>query len=360
MDYKGGNGNPPSPFRETHRRTSGESTVGEENAVRDWQKDTWMGPAPSYGNPFDEPEDAPELRDSRSENVNEHLGEFWNQRKEGYQYTGRSVNQYAEPGKQAGPKSGAEKRKTGSRSRTSVLFRALMILCILILCIWGALRLTIFSLREIRIEGNHMISDEEILQISGIHLKESLLQLDEKKVEERINADYRLQFRYLEKKIPSQAVLRVREREACCWLTYGGILYTMDKSRMVMYETEDLEHLPAELVEVKGLKIRSGCRTGQTLTLNDQRQELLISNLFLEMKVLGCTADILEVDLSNLASLLMMTRDGYTVSLGNTDALHAKLRSLMLVRDKLISMGMSGGTINLTNPESPLYSPPQV
>ncbi len=129
---------------------------------------------------------------------------------------------------------------------------------------------------------------------------------------------------------------------------------------MVMYETEYLEHRPAELVEVKGLKISSGCRTGQTLTLNDQRQELLISNLFLEMKVLGCTADILEVDLSNLASLLMMTRDGYTVSLGNTDALHAKLRSLMLVRDKLISMGMSGGTINLTNPESPLYSPPQV
>ena len=356
MDYNGGNGIPPSFGGEQRRRTAGDRSAGTgEGEIRDWQRETWNGPAPAYGNPFDEPEDAPELRDSRSENVNEHLGDFWNQHTDGYQYTGREKSlgkvKTAGTGRRTGRR--PEKKAQGA----SVLKRVLLVLVCLLLAVWAALRFTVFSLREIRIEGNQHISDEEILRISGMHTGDSLLRLDEKKVEERINADYRLQFRYLEKTLPSQATLKVREREACCWLTYGGILYTMDKNRMIMYETEDLDHLPAELVEVKGLKIRSGCRTGQTLTLNDAAQEALISSLFLEMKVLNCTALIREADLSSLSSLLMVTRDGYTVTLGDAANLHAKMRSLLLVREKLIEMEMSGGTINVVNPESPLYSP---
>ena len=62
-------------------RTAGErsGTAGSgDNGVRDWQRNTWFGPAPVNTNPFDEPEDAPELKASRSENVNEHIGDFWN------------------------------------------------------------------------------------------------------------------------------------------------------------------------------------------------------------------------------------------------------------------------------------------
>ena len=67
-------------------RTAGERTgvPGADGGVRDWQKNTWFGPAPLNNNPFDEPEDAPELRESRSENVTEHVGEFWNTPDRGY------------------------------------------------------------------------------------------------------------------------------------------------------------------------------------------------------------------------------------------------------------------------------------
>jgi len=360
MNYDGGRDGLPPGGAGQRRRTAGENSSGAgDGAVRDWQRETWTGPAPVYGNPFDEPEDAPELRDSRSENVNEHLGEFWNQHTEGYQYTGTFGNRQTARHRRTETRRNKTQKKRKA-AKGSAFGKALFVLVCALTIAWVILRLTVFSLRDIRIEGNQRISSEEILQISGMHLGDSLLRLDERTVEQRINADYRLQFRYLEKKIPSQAVLRVREREACCWLTYGGILYTMDKTRMVMYETEDLEHLPAELVEVKGLKIRSGCKTGQTLTLNDRGQESLISSLFLEMKVLGCTADILEVDLSNISSLLMLTRDGYTVTFGDGNNLHAKLRSMLLVRDKLLSMDLKGGTINVSNPESPLYSPSAV
>ena len=358
MDYNGGNAAPPRGGEPQPRRTAGGNGAGQgEGQVRDWQRDTWYGPAPAYGNPFDEPEDAPELRDSRSENVNEHLGEFWDQQTTGYQYTGanRSAGE-----RKAAPRRNRTKASSKAAGRSPGAGKILLILICLLIGTWITLRFTIFNLQDIRVEGNQVLTDDEILRISGIQAGDSLLRLDESEVEKRINGDYRLQFRYLEKKIPGQATLRIREREACCWFTYGGILYTMDKNRMIMFETEDLNLRPAELMEVKGLKIRSGCRVGQTLTLNDTSQETLISGLFLEMKVLGCTKLIQEADLSNTGSLLMMTRDGYTVSMGDMTNLHAKLRSTLLVREKLREMELSGGTISVINPENPVYSPSAV
>ena len=44
-------------------RTAGERSrqAGNQDGVRDWQRNTWYGPAPLNNNPFDEPEDAPEV-----------------------------------------------------------------------------------------------------------------------------------------------------------------------------------------------------------------------------------------------------------------------------------------------------------
>ena len=51
-------------------RTAGErnNTPGNgDNNVRDWQRNTWFGPAPVNTNPFEEPEDAPESGTDRPE-----------------------------------------------------------------------------------------------------------------------------------------------------------------------------------------------------------------------------------------------------------------------------------------------------
>ena len=93
------------------------------------------------------------------------------------------------------------------------------------------------------------------------------------------------------------------------------------------------------------------------MVLSSATQEVAFKDLFLEMKILGCTSQILEADLSNPDSILLTTRDRFTVSMGNSESLHAKLRSMLLVRQKLAEMGKDSGTINVTNPEAPSYSP---
>ena len=330
-------------------RTAGERAGSPNNGdgVRDWQRNTWYGPAPLNSNPFDEPEDAPELKEIRSENVNEHVGEFWAPHQPGGYRNLSAAQQVSQP---AGTKAKEKQGKPRLLRLTICLFLALT-------AIFLILRFAVFTVRKIDVTGNQHISAEDVIRSSGIHIGDNILALNEKAVEQRILSDYRLQFRYLEKELPNRVVLCIREREACCWLSYCGIIYVMDKNRMVLFETENPAEQPANLVEVKGLEVRSNTLVGQYINLGNEAQQSIFTELFLEMKVLGCTDQIADADISNTSSILLTTRDGYTVRLGGRENLHAKIRSMLLVQAELIRLGYFGGSINVVNPEAPIYTP---
>ena len=348
--------------------SSGSSGTQDDN-LKDWQKNTWFGPAPTNSNPFEEPEDAPELLEQRSSNVNDRSGSFWNdQQQTGYQYSAQSVT------KKTPVRAAIEQKQRDHR----ISFRAVGILVLLIMTAAAVLWFGVYRIREIRVIGNSVISDSDIIRFSGIHRGDSILRLSEKDTERNLLSNatsaaakegnynyYRLQFRYLEKEMPGTVTIAVREREACCWLTWSGILYVMDKNGMVLFESEDMGLRDrVKLVEVKGLTIRSGAQAGQTMVMSSAAQELLFRDLFMEMKVLGCTERILEADLSNPDSILLLTTldtdnrtAAFTVALGDSTSVHAKLRSMLLVMDKLTEMGYTTGSINVSNPEAPSYSP---
>ena len=327
--------------------------TGGERPLRDWQKNTWFGPVPLNQNPFDEPEDAPELKEARSENLNDRSGEFWQeagarQSTGGYQF--------------GAPKSGEAEPKAGKvrteKPRERSLGRIVLCAAAAAAVIWAVLYYGVFAVRGVIVSGNSTVSAEEVIRLSGIRTGTPIFSVNSAEVERQLSRNPVLKFRYLEKQMPGTVILSVREREACCWMTWNGILYTMDKQRVVLSETEDISKQPENLVCVSGLKIRAGALVGQTLVLESAEQQTAFSNLFLEMKVLGCTALIGEADLSNLSSLLLTTRDGFTVALGDTSNIHAKLRAMLLTREELQHREYHGGVINVSLPETPIFSPP--
>ena len=332
-----------------YRPESSVRRAGEASGqgVRDWQKNTWFGPVPQNSNPFDEPEDAPELKKIRSENVNQRMGDFWQP-----QNTDKSDDRNRDWENGRNRRNGQKNK--GNRNKR---WPALAIVAAVLIAAVLVLRFAVFSVRDIQITGNKDIPASEIIRLSGIRLGDSILTIDEKTVGQRIAADYRLQFRYMVRELPQTVVLCVREREQCCWLTYCGITYVMDKNRMVMKEEEDPSFRPDNLVEIKGLEVRSNTMVGQEIVLGNDKQQEILSSLFLHMKVLSCTGEIKEADMSNPDSILLETRDGYTVSLGDKENFHAKLRSMLLVRDELRRMNKTGGTINVSKPETPIYTP---
>ncbi len=334
-----------------YRPESSGKRAGEASGqgVRDWQKNTWFGPAPLNSNPFDEPEDAPELKEIRSDNVNQRMGEFWQPQTS----AGTGNPTQGRENKRSRNRENGQKRSKNQKKHSFIWIIIPLILIATVL----VLRFAVFAVRDIQVTGNSSIPASEIIRISGIRLGDSILTTNEQTVGQRIASDYRLQFRYMIRQLPQTVVLSVREREECCWLTYCGITYVMDKNRMVLREEENPAYRPENLVEVKGLEVRSNTMVGQQIILGNEKQQEILSSLFLHMKVLGCTGEIKEADMSNTDSILLETRDGYTVSLGDIEDLHAKLRSMLLVREKLRDLQMTGGTINVSIPEIPIYNP---
>ena len=352
----------PGDPRNQRRAGDNGNAAGPDSGLKDWQRNTWFGPAPSNTNPFEEPENAPELLRDRSTNVSEHKGEFWEDRQNtGYQFTARRDDN----------KKGTGKMPEIRRRKGTISVRSVLVVVLVLVAAVCALYFGVFRIRDIQVIGNRDISASDVIRFSGVRRGGSILSLSESETKRRLETEavsaaaregnynyYRLEFRYLDKQLPGTVILSVREREACCWLTWCGIVYVMDKNGMVLYESEDDGiRNTIQLVEVKGLDIRSGARAGQTMVLASEDQEHAFRDLFLEMKVLGCTGEILEADLSNPSSILLTTRDGFNVSLGSAETLHAKLRSLLLVRDKLREMGKTGGTINVSAPAAPYFSP---
>ena len=71
----------------------------------------------------------------------------------------------------------------------------------------------------------------------------------------------------------------------------------------------------------------------------------------------GLDGLIREIDLSDQNGIYLKMTDGFSVSMGTRQDIHAKLRSLILTRRELIERGMSGGSIDVSKPETPTYVP---
>ena len=294
-------------------------------------------------NPFEEPAEAPELRNVRSDNLYSRDDRFWDHVEEieqpapvPVQDTGRQVK--------AGP--------DGHTLRWVLLILGVMALVGMV--VYSA----VFQVRSIRVEGANNIPVQEVIRLSGISEGMNTFAIDDNAVERGIESNRYLSFVCVDKQLPDKVVLQVKERTQAAAVKYCGILYILDNRGMILEEA--VENLEAwdHLVAVEGLGIKN-CRVGETIGLHDVQQMKIYTELMVELKVMNALSDVKELDLTDVDNLFLVSRDGYSVRMGNAERLHAKLRSMLLTREHLNQSGYEGkgGTIDVSTPVNPTYIP---
>ena len=284
---------------------------------------------------FDE-HDSPELMNVRSENLNNREGDFW-----------KNPEHSA-----AQPKARGGKRKASARRRG---LTALGILLGLLL-VAATLFATAFRVRTITVEGNADIPAAEIIRMAGISQGQNTFSLDENLVSRRIGADRYLSFVCMEVTWPDKVVIRVRERQKAAYLRCNGILFTIDSRGMVLEETLDTDADVGNLVNVSGLQPKR-CEVGREIIPGDPERMEIFRQAMVEAKVLSCLEDIRELNLADKENISLLTATGFSVRLGTSERLHAKLRSLLLTEAELVGRGYASGSIDVSSPEKPTYIP---
>ena len=295
----------------------------------------WTSPAPA--DPFDEPGEAPELRMDRSENLYSREDRFWDH-VESAQEGAHTTRVTSSP------------KAEGHTLRWLVLIVA--VAAAVGFLIYGA----VFRVRSVTVEGCRAISQEEVIRLSGISMGMNTFAINDDQVEAGIESNRYLSFVCVDKQLPDRVVIQVHERTPAAQVTYCGIAYTLDNRGMVLEESQNTSVKPDGLVTVGGLNIRR-CKLGETVQLQNDRQMGVYTELLVELKVMSALNDVSELDLSDMDNLFLVSRDGYTVRLGDASGLHAKLRAMLLTREHLNATGHSGGTIDVSTPVNPTYTP---
>ena len=107
---------------------------------------------------------------------------------------------------------------------------------------------------------------------------------------------------------------------------------------------------------VEGFDIRL-CEVGRTLSVVSAARMGVYTSVLMELKVMGALDQMRELDLADMDNLYLVSTDGYAVRLGDSQGLHAKLRSMLLTLDKLRQDGYGPGTVDVSAPVNPSYIP---
>lgn len=233
---------------------------------------------------------------------------------------------------------------------------------ILIVFVLGVISAVVYGswyrVRTIDVVGNVYLTDEEIISLSGIRMGDRIMAVDEKKVAEGINKSRYLIFDKMDKQTPSTIVITVKERTPAAVMNYGSINYVLDNKGMVLEEDADVTAL-AHLPEVSGMELLGayGASAGRKLNVNNQVQLAALSEILVELRVLSAEEVIAKIKMSDVEQILLETREGFAVNMGNSENIHAKLKAMLYIRDYLDDVGVAVGTIDVSNPEQPTYIP---
>ena len=239
------------------------------------------------------------------------------------------------------------------RRRSGVLTAVLALAVILaaaILVNESALRV-----RTVNVVGIQRVPWEDVVSAAGLRGSVSYLSLNEKKIAEGINQNRYLVYEGMEKHFPSAVTLFVRERVPRANVQVMGVNYQMDEEGMILERMSGVQ--PAnDLINVTGMQTRQ-ILVGEVIFTSVAEQMEAYKTVMGEVLKQGFFGEVSELNLSNPESLYLITKDGYTVHLGDKSDMRAKIGTVRAVVVKLREMGKTGGRLEASTPAVATYMP---
>lgn len=328
--------------------------------------------------PFEEPEQAPELREHRSDNLYSRDEPFWNRvvdTQQPVRNDQRDANYWNHPDVMDTDRilyvdSDTKLQKLRKFLGSGAVKKFLAIVAVLAVVIF-VLYSALFQVRTITVVGNTTITEDAIIRLSGLKVGQNSLTIDDEAVMRKIESNRRLRCTLVDVQL-DEVIIHVKERVPAAYINHNGMVVMMDNRGYVMEESLNAQASYDELVKVIGLDVRRSA-LGHTISLNSSVQLETYTQILVELKAMKGLYLLRELDMSSMDSIYLATSEDLFrstdteeeiaerkiiyVRLGSEERIHEKLRAFMITRDKVLEMGYEEGTIDVTDPGRPTYSP---
>lgn len=105
-----------------------------------------------------------------------------------------------------------------------------------------------FTLKDIRIEGNRFVSEEEILSLLHVGETHSLFEVDLKALAEQARQHPWVLQVWASRRLPDDIIIKVREREPLALLNNGGSMNILDGFGKVLPDLPTVERLDVPII----------------------------------------------------------------------------------------------------------------
>lgn len=230
------------------------------------------------------------------------------------------------------------------------LILALMVLTALLL----VLRFQVFVIRTVNISGLSAVPRELAVKAAGLDRSLFYFMVNEEAVKNGINSNRYLVFERMDKIFPSTINLVVRERKSFAFFTHLGVGYVLSQDGIILEQTRELRD-GQDLIQVNGLAVWGQQSPGLLPASTDPAQAEALVSLFHEISLWGFGQQLQALDIAQILSISMRTKDGYAINLGSPDQLHAKIGTVASVVNELRRRQMGAGVIEATLPGEATY-----
>ena len=211
----------------------------------------------------------------------------------------------------------------------------------------------LFNIKNVKVEGNGVITENEIISLSQIQKGENTFKLSKNKIIKQIKENTYIENVVIERKLPSNIIIKIEERKPAYLLEYAGsYVYVDKKGYMLEISTEKLE-LP---ILQGGATITEDFVPGNRMCLEDL-EKLSTVHRIMEVALTNEIANIItKIDIENEQNLKLIIESKEKVAyLGDSSNLMEKIPIIKKIMEE--EEGKAGEIfVNMDlNKENPMF-----
>ncbi|HEY4543323.1 MAG TPA: FtsQ-type POTRA domain-containing protein [Tissierellaceae bacterium] len=213
---------------------------------------------------------------------------------------------------------------------------------------WIGFKTDFFHVDLIKIEGNKILDEEQVIKSSGIVIGDNLLKLRKNAIIKNL-----LNLSYIEnaeviKKYPKSIILKINERVPVIQLNLEGKFQIIDVNGYVLENTND--KIP-ELPELLNL-LKKEVEINQSIYSSIDQPEF--HQLFITLDELNLLSKLYTIDFENSKNIVLCTKEGIIIDFGPLDSVEYKVKLLNEVMSDLRDKNMAYKKIIMNRGSNPI------
>lgn len=245
-----------------------------------------------------------------------------------------SVKKEAKMGKGS---TGKKQSKKGNSNNT-VIVKIVLVIIVFVAIIIGLSNVPLFNIKNIEVVGNTKLSEDKIIDLSGISDSVNLFKLDKASVKKVIKENAYVENVEINRKFPNKVIIDIKEREAKYMLQFAdSYVYINNQGYMLEISNEKIQ-VPIIVGFTTDL---SNIKPGNRIKVDDLQKMNMVIKIFETAKTSGIGDLITKIDISNSKNYTIgLEGEGKTVYLGDCSDLNTRIIYLKAILDA--NQGRSG------------------